>query len=194
MAFVLLCATTPALRPLARPAASRELSPAFLARRELLVAAGAGLSLGLPNAAFAASKSNIKKRQPLQPELVLILRVQESTGQEAKLVSSGKNKDLQRLNIKRSTSMILENSDLQGRFVAASVYADPSKVSEATEYGNNAVEALVQIQEYFSAGGARLTSPGWVVGCDAALSRRPSPPRGSLTVPAASPVWQTSSR
>lgn len=153
MALALISLTTaPALRPLARPgAAARDsFSPAIhLARRELLVAAGAGLSLGLPDAAFAASKSNLKKRQPLQPELVQILRVQESTGQEAKLVSTGKLKDLQRLNIKRSVGMILDNSDLQGRFVAATAYADPNRVSEATEYGNEAVEALVQILEYF---------------------------------------------
>ena len=123
-----------------------------------MAAAGAGLSLGLPKAAFAASKSNLKKRQPLQPELVFILRVQESTGQEAGLVSSGKLKDLARLNIKRSVGMILDNSDLQGRFVAATAYADPNKVSEATAYGSQAVEALVQILEYFP--GARVP-PRW---------------------------------
>ena len=146
----LLC-TTFALRPLARPLAVRESrspsQPSQFARRELLVAAGAGLGLGLPQAAFAAS--NVKARRPLQPELVFILRVQESTGQETRLIQTGKYKDLQRLNIKRAVGMMLENSDLQGRFVAATAYAPPSKVTQATEYGNQAVEALVQILEYF---------------------------------------------
>ena len=47
------------------------------------------------------------------PELVLILRVKESTFQETRLITSGKFKDLQRLNIKRAIGMMLENSEVR---------------------------------------------------------------------------------
>ena len=40
-------------------------------------------------------------------------------------------------------------SQLRERFVAASFYCEPDQVQTATQYGNNAVEGLIQILEYF---------------------------------------------
>ena len=85
----------------------------------------------------------------LREQLVLILRVQEATGQETNLVKSGKYKELQRLNIKRAISFMIDNYNLQDRFVTASAFAPLEKQQVATEYAQTAVESLVQILEYF---------------------------------------------
>ena len=85
----------------------------------------------------------------LREQLVLILRVQEATRQETRLVSTGKYKELQRLNIKRAVSFMLENYDLRDRFVTASAFAPLGEQQRATEYAQTAVEGLIQILEYF---------------------------------------------
>ena len=46
-----------------------------------------------------------------------------ATGQETRLVKTGKYKELQRLNIKRAITFMLDNYDLRDRFVAASAFA-----------------------------------------------------------------------
>jgi hypothetical protein len=56
-------------------------------------------------------------------------------------------KSLQRLNVKRAISMMIDNYDLYGRFVAASAAAPGDKIQTATGYGQRAVESLVQIIE-----------------------------------------------
>merc|ERR1712032_1747520 len=84
-----------------------------------------------------------------QEELVQILRVQEASEQETRLIVTGKYKELQRLNIKRAIGMMVDNYDLAGRFIRASAFAPSDKTNIATQYGNTAVEGLVQIIEYF---------------------------------------------
>ena len=44
----------------------------------------------MPGGWRASAASNLKKKRALQPELVQILRVKESTGQESRLISTGK--------------------------------------------------------------------------------------------------------
>eukprot|EP00965_Chrysotila_dentata_P056887 1887589-Pleurochrysis_carterae.AAC.1 len=85
----------------------------------------------------------------LQQELVSILRVQEAAAQEARLVKTGKYRELQRLNVKRAVGMMIDNYDLSGRFVRASAVAPRDKANAAASFGNTAVESLVQILEYF---------------------------------------------
>ena len=101
-----------ALRPAARTAASAQ-PRVSVSRRQLVAAstAAAVSSLPMPGAWRASAASNIKAKKALKPELVLILRVKESTSQEARLITTGKYKDLQRLNIKRAVGMMLENSE-----------------------------------------------------------------------------------
>jgi hypothetical protein len=97
----------------------------------------------------ASAASNLKKKKELTPELVQILRVKESCSQETRLITTGKFKDLQRLNIKRAIGMMLENSELRERFISASLYCPPEQIAQATTFGNSAVENLIQILEYF---------------------------------------------
>lgn len=103
-----------------------------------------------PTPALAAPK-NAAPTVELKDDLLLILRVQEASGQEARLVRTGKYRELQRLNIKRAIGMMIDNYDLRDRFVRASAAAPSSKLSQATEYANNAVENLIQVLEYFPA-------------------------------------------
>ena len=98
----------------------------------------------LPTTAWAA-----RDLTKLQPDLVLILRVQEATSQETRLVRTGKYKELQRLNIKRAISFMLDNYELRDRFVRASAYAPADKQQPSLSYAQTAVESLVQILEYF---------------------------------------------
>ena len=80
---------------------------------------------------------------------MLILRVQEATTQETRLVKTGKYKELQRLNIKRAVNFMLENYSLRDRFVTASAFAPLEQQQQATDYAQTAVESLIQILEYF---------------------------------------------
>ena len=150
LALACLLCLAQALRPSAYSATrAAPLRPsAVVSRRQLVAAAAAVSSLPLPPASAAPNK-NLKAKKTLKPELVAILRVKESTSQETRLISTGKFKDLQRLNIKRAVGMMIDNSDLRERFVAASYYCDPMDVAAATQYGNTAVESLIQIIEYF---------------------------------------------
>jgi len=153
--ILLLAATAAGLRPglLARRvgggvgAAEETLA---VSRRQLLASVGAAVaSTGLQNTLGATAAAPKAKRKPLRPDLVEILRVKESCGQETRLINTGKYRDLQRLSVKRAIGMMIDNSDLQSRFVSASSYAELSELQTAVEYGNTAVESLVQILEYF---------------------------------------------
>ena len=116
-----------------------------LSRREAV----AGIAAALPLPAFAAVKAPSRNPAVLREQLVLILRVQEATGQETRLIKTGKYKvcnaayaayaasaeapplshpvrilqELQRLNIKRAISFMLDNYSLRDRFVTASAFA-----------------------------------------------------------------------
>jgi hypothetical protein len=130
-------------------------SPSACSRRDALTAAVTAVAAACvgsmpPLAAVAAGSPKVfKSPELLQPEVVLILRVQEATGQETRLVSTGKYKELQRLNIKRAINMMVDNYDLRDRFVRASAYAPIGQQQQALSYGNTAVEGLTQILEYF---------------------------------------------
>jgi len=124
----------------------------FATRRQLLkeflpIACIAAVG-ALPRPALAV-KANIKRDTNLNEELYQILRVQEAASQQGRLVKTGKYRDLQRLNIKRGVKMMIDNYDLEGRFVRASAFAPGDKVQTATSYGQTAVEGLIQILEYF---------------------------------------------
>ena len=115
---IALLGCSQALRPAGRTAVTRQ-PHLSLSRRQLATAATAAAVsnlpiLPMPGGWRASAASNLKKKRALQPELVQILRVKESTGQESRLISTGKFKDLQRLNIKRAIGMMLDNSDVRG--------------------------------------------------------------------------------
>ena len=112
---IALLGCSQALRPAGRTTVARQ-PHLSLSRRQLATAATAAAvsSLPMPGGWRASAASNLKKKRALQPELVQILRVKESTGQESRLISTGKFKDLQRLNIKRAIGMMLDNSDVRG--------------------------------------------------------------------------------
>ena len=113
--IIALLGCSQALRPAGRTTVARQ-PHLSLSRRQLATAATAAAvsSLPMPGGWRASAASNLKKKRALQPELVQILRVKESTGQESRLISTGKFKDLQRLNIKRAIGMMLDNSDVRG--------------------------------------------------------------------------------
>lgn len=118
-----------------------------LERGSIAAAATAAALLVQPQAALAAGVKMPKV--DLQLELVNLLRVQESCGQQTRLVKTGKFKELQRLNVKRAIRMMIENSDMQSRFARASIYVNRDDVTKATEAAALAVEGLNQIIEYF---------------------------------------------
>ena len=84
-------------------------------------------------------------------------------------------RDVQRLSVKRAIGMMIDNSDLQSRFVSASSYADLSQLQTATEYGNTAVESLVQSAALKA---AEHRCPTWAPG-----RRGPSRPCPRLLAP-----------
>ena len=93
----------------------------------------------------------------LERSVYLILRVQEATQQETRLVTTGKFKDLQRANIKAAAKMMLRNYQLDDCVIkAATGVKDKSKVQEASDAGSAAVDALNQINEYFDASDTSL--------------------------------------
>ena len=137
--------------PLQLSAWSVPSSSSRLSRRQTLAAAVAVAPLAAvtPLPAFAAVKGPSRSVKLLQENLVLILRVKEACGQETRLISTGKYKELQRLNIKRAVGFMLENYSLRDRFVSASAFAPLEKQQVATDYAQTAVESLIQILEYF---------------------------------------------
>jgi len=99
-----------------------------------------------PLPAFAKGK---KDALVLNEQIVGILRVKESCGQETRLISTGKYKELQRLNIKRAIRMMVDNSSLQDRMVTATAFISMDDQTKANNYARSAIEGLVQILEYF---------------------------------------------
>lgn len=116
-------------------------------RAAAFVAAAGAAACGGPERA-AAYDPNLT----LERSVYLILRVQEATQQETRLVTSGKFKDLQRANIKAAAKMMLRNYQFEDCVIkAATGVKDKSKIQEASDAGTAAVEALNQINEYFDA-------------------------------------------
>ena len=118
-------------------------------RTAVETAAAFALTLSPLTSSAALAGPPTKAKRELQPELVQLLWVQEATGQETRLIESGKYKTLQRLNVKRAVGMLLDNYDLNGRIVAASAYAPSGQQQRAINYGSTAIEDLTQILEYF---------------------------------------------
>jgi len=77
----------------------------------------------------------------------MIMRVQEATAQQARLVSTGKYKDVQRSNIKFATKLMLDNYKLFESVDRASRLAPPGKQAEAMEKGRSAAENLQTLLE-----------------------------------------------
>ena len=92
-------------------------------------------------------------RPPLGQLLYMILRVREATEQETRLLKTGKFKDVQRANIKLAVRFMVENYRLADTLVAASAYIEggSGRRIEAGQLGQNAVQNLLTILEYFDA-------------------------------------------
>lgn len=120
-----------------------------LSRRSLfqslaISSAAAIATTAAPQFAFAA------ERIPLDKSLYTILRVREATQQEARLIKSGKFKDVQRANVKLAVKFMVENYKVGDAFVSASSYLDGNERRVAANTaGQNAVQDLYTILEYF---------------------------------------------
>jgi len=172
-AWVTMLSAQSCLTFLAAPNASKQ--PRHAARpgrREMLAASmiASGLAASAPEseafapgdlvsgkAAGTSSTSEGRFRgaqqsaQALQDALVLIGRVQEATVQEERLVTTGKFKDLQRNNIRMALTMMVDNYRLGDQVVVASGYVEnKNKVLQASNIGNEAVDALIVANEYFA--------------------------------------------
>lgn len=107
-----------------------------------------GLVVMFPGTAAAAATTGV--RVPLGELLYLILRVREATEQESRLIQTGKFKDVQRANIKLAVKFMVENYRLADTLVAASAYIpNTDQRIEAGQVGQNAVQNLLTILEYF---------------------------------------------
>mmetsp|Transcript_38154 Transcript_38154/g.122478 ORF Transcript_38154/g.122478 Transcript_38154/m.122478 type:complete len:249 (-) Transcript_38154:237-983(-) len=91
----------------------------------------------------------IEEPRSCNEAIYTILRVQEATQQETRLVKSGKYRDLQRANVKLAVNLMLKNYGLVDAFNAASTLASNSV--EASQVGREAAEYLQNILEYFDA-------------------------------------------
>jgi len=114
--------------------------------------AGSREELEGPSKAVLDEYKNVKPEvdtDPLKTAIVAILRVQESTLQEARLIKTGNFKDLQRNNIKMATRMMIDNSRIYDRIVKVASYVPQNKISEVNEKGRAAVEDLQSILDYF---------------------------------------------
>eukprot|EP00617_Octactis_speculum_P002967 CAMPEP_0185771168 /NCGR_PEP_ID=MMETSP1174-20130828/63483_1 /TAXON_ID=35687 /ORGANISM="Dictyocha speculum, Strain CCMP1381" /LENGTH=242 /DNA_ID=CAMNT_0028456939 /DNA_START=13 /DNA_END=741 /DNA_ORIENTATION=+ len=122
-----------------------------LSRRAMLGTLGTGaVSVSQPFKINAAEPESMMNRpDSLLKYVYKILRVQEATLQEVRLINSGKFKDLQRANIKLAANMMLVNYNLDDCIVQAARYAKNGQIIQATDAGRGAVEALNQINEYF---------------------------------------------
>lgn len=178
-----------AASPAAADAASDDSSKdshnsASLSRRSLfqsvaVTSSGMLLSTMVPSVAPAAAAA-AAQRVPLENSLYTILRVREATQQEARLIKTGKFKDVQRANVKLAVKFLIENYSLNDAFVAASTYLDGNdKRMAAVNVGQNAVQDLYTILEYFDASdvqnlkvrsfGFGLVWLGRMYGCDASF-------------------------
>jgi hypothetical protein len=85
----------------------------------------------------------------VQVPLYYILRVREATEQETRLIKSGKFKDVQRANVKLAVRFMVDNYRLNDNFIAASAFLTGDKKIKAVDLGQNVVQNLYTILEYF---------------------------------------------
>lgn len=97
--------------------------------------------------AFAEGEEEVVKT--VQTPLYNILRVREATEQESRLIKSGRFKDVQRANVKLAVKFMVENYRLNDNFIAASAYLTGDKRIKAGNIGQNVVQNLYTILEYF---------------------------------------------
>lgn len=121
-------------------------------RRGALVAVPL-IGLSLNNPALALEEEPEEPRN-CNDAIYTILRVQEATLQEERLVRSGKFKDLQRANVKFAITLMLKNYRFADAFTTATTLA--SSTLDAAQVGRDAVDALQQILEYFDASSRSL--------------------------------------
>lgn len=88
----------------------------------------------------------------VQTPLYYILRVREATEQETRLIKSGKFKDVQRANVKLAVRFMIDNYRLNDNFIAASAFLTGDKKIKAVDLGQNVVQNLYTILEYFDSG------------------------------------------
>ncbi|EKX45360.1 hypothetical protein GUITHDRAFT_108628 [Guillardia theta CCMP2712] len=86
---------------------------------------------------------------PLKTAIVAILRIQEATLQEARLINTGNFRDLQRNNIKMATKMMIENYKMNDIITKASAFAKPNQINDCSQIGREAVQDLQTILDYF---------------------------------------------
>lgn len=98
------------------------------------------------NGGVETASSEIKS---VQTPLYYILRVREATEQETRLIKSGKFKDLQRANVKLAVRFMIDNYRLNDNFIAASAFLSEEKKIKAVDIGQNVVQNLYTILEYF---------------------------------------------
>lgn len=122
----------------------------FISRRHIIQS-----TLMTAFAASVPSKTNaadVKKAQqlPLEDYLYKIIRVKEATTQEARLIKTGKFKDVQRANVKLAVRFMLQNYRLNDAFVQASGFLpDTDRRLQAGQVGQSVVQNLQTILEYF---------------------------------------------
>ncbi len=98
----------------------------------------------------ALAEESTKEEQPsVQTPLYNILRVREATEQESRLIKSGKFKDVQRANVKLAVRFMLDNYRLNDNFISASAFLEGERKIKAVEIGQNTVQNLITILEYF---------------------------------------------
>lgn len=90
-----------------------------------------------------------KVASALSDALYKIVRVREATMQEARLIKSGKFKDVQRANVKLAVKFMIQNYRLNDNFVTAASFLESTKSAQASEVGKSAVQYLYTILEYF---------------------------------------------
>lgn len=85
----------------------------------------------------------------LEANIYYILRAREASAQETRLINSGKFKDAQRNNVKLAVKFIVQNYRVSDNIIAASAYIGGAKRIQANEIGQQAVQSLFTILEYF---------------------------------------------
>lgn len=100
--------------------------------------------------AFAADgKDNDAETPTVQTPLYFILRVREATEQEARLIKSGKFKDVQRANVKLAIKFMIDNYRLNDNFISASAFLNGDRKIKAVDIGQTTIQNLNTILEYF---------------------------------------------
>jgi len=123
------------------------------------VATAATTTLVVPQAGWAAAAAAVEeqegkevvvdKTEVVRSALYYVMRVKEATQQETRLIKSGKFKDVQRANVKLAVRFMLENYKLSDNFIKASTFLTGTKKIAAVNAGQEVIQNLQTITEYF---------------------------------------------